>query len=101
MLAYAPMSNGQAERMVGTVKKTVGRLMALSEMRCEGKMNMEIYGYRLHPVEIGLSPYEFMYGVPLRLVSSGEAVGYDTLIEGRMLENYRLLLFGLSPRLHL
>lgn len=28
VLAYAPMSNGKAERMVGTIKRSIGRIVA-------------------------------------------------------------------------
>lgn len=53
VLAYAPMSDGRARRMVGNIKKSVGRLFDGSERSWEEQLNKAIYVYRGHPLEVG------------------------------------------------
>lgn len=91
MFSYAAMSNGRAERMLGMIKKSVGRLVVGSERGWEEELSRAIYGYRRRPLDIEASPYELMYGVPPRVVQSDQTVGHDTPIGRRMLENVAIL----------
>ena len=73
--------------MVGTLKKCVGRLVADRKIEWEGEVSQAIYGYRRRPLQFGHSPFELMYGVPPRLVTSDPVIDNDTTEEGRRLEN--------------
>ena len=70
VLAYAPMSNGRAERMVGTLKRAIHRVILGST---PGRTNWDqallkvLYGYRRRKMVVGLSPFELLYGVLPRM----------------------------------
>lgn len=68
LLAYAYMSNGRAERMVGTIKKSLDRLAEGNERDWEEDLSKEIYGYHPRPLDVWYFSYELMYGKPPRLV---------------------------------
>lgn len=87
VLAYSLMSNGRAKSMVGTIKKSVGRLAAGSYRDLEEKLSRAVYGYRLRPLDIRYSPYELMYGKPPSPVWSDQIFGNDGPVEGWVLEN--------------
>lgn len=61
--AYAPMSNGRAERMVGTIKKAVGRLVEGKSRKWANMYEKAVAGYRRRPLRTGKSPFELLYGV--------------------------------------
>lgn len=47
--AYAPMSNGKPERMVGTIKKATGRLVLDNPQYWHKHCNKAVHGYRRRP----------------------------------------------------
>lgn len=87
VLAYAPMSNGRAERMVGTLKRCVGKLSVGNSSKWEEELVKAIYGYRRRPLRIGVSPFELLYGIEPRFSPDDPAVGREVPVEGRCLEN--------------
>ena len=90
VLAYAPMSNGKAERMVGTIKRAIrktllGKGSPASEW--EAILNQVLYGYRIREMEGGLSPFELMYGIAPKNRKEPEPSSLTTgNISGRELE---------------
>ena len=67
VLAYAPMCNGRAERMVGTLKTTVRKTVLETGMEWDQALIQILYGYRRRALSNGVSPFELMYGVPPRM----------------------------------
>ena len=67
VLAYAPMSNGRAERMVGTLKKAVRKMVLGQGVSWEKSLPKVLFGYRRRRLAGGVSTFELMYGVPLRI----------------------------------
>ena len=66
VLAYAPMSNGKAERMVGTIKRAISKTLqgkGSPASEWEEILNRVLYGYRIREMEGGLSQFELMYGI--------------------------------------
>lgn len=66
VLAYAPMSNGKAERMVGTLKRAIRKTLlgnGAPGAEWEQELNQVLYGYRRRRMADGYSPFELMYGV--------------------------------------
>lgn len=61
--AYAPMSNGKAERMVGTIKKDIGRLVEREPTKWAEKCEGAVAGYRKRRASGSRSPFELLYGV--------------------------------------
>ena len=66
-LAYAPMSNGREERMVGTLKAAVRKTVLEMGMEWDKALTQDLYGYRRRTLRNGVSPFELMYGVPPRM----------------------------------
>ena len=67
VLAYAPMSNGRAERMVGTIKRSLGKTAYRNRKKWDEEVPFVVYGYRRRQMSEGFSPFELMYGVPPRM----------------------------------
>ena len=67
VLAYAPMSNGRAERMVGTIKRSLAKSAFKNSTNWDQLLTQTIYGYRRRRLAEGFSPFELMYGVPPRM----------------------------------
>lgn len=63
VLSYAPMWNGQAERMVHTVKASVSRIFQDHEKDWAKIIRRFVYGYSRRPLVSNCSPFELMYGV--------------------------------------
>lgn len=68
VLAYAPMSNGRAERMVKNIKAGIKKLALDGGIDWDEDVRKVVYGYRRRPLVSGFSPFELMYGIPPRLV---------------------------------
>lgn len=68
VLAYAPMSNGKAERMVGTIKSGIGRLVQDNGKEWDEVVDKVVFGYCRRPMRDGMSPFELLYGVAPRLL---------------------------------
>ena len=62
VLAYAPMSNGRAERIVGTLKKAVKKMVQGQGVSWENSVPKVLFGYRRRRLAGGVSPFELMYG---------------------------------------
>ena len=63
VLAYAPMSNGRAERMIGTLKKAIRKVLlgsAPSAVNWDAALHRVLYGYRRRKIAVGLSPFELL-----------------------------------------
>ena len=60
ILAYAPMSNGRAERMVGTLKKAVLKKTLFSHMEWDVALSQVVAGYRRRRLADGSSPFELI-----------------------------------------
>lgn len=67
VLAYAPMSNGRAERMVGTIKRAIGKMVLKNVQAWDEVLPSVLYGYRRRALSSGLSPYQLLYGVKPRM----------------------------------
>ena len=64
--AYNPRGNAKAERMVGTLKKSVRKMMVSSEVEWDAWINRILGGYRKRPGADGKSPFEILFGVKPR-----------------------------------
>lgn len=95
MLAYAQMSIGRAEIMVGTIKKAVGRMVNETGKEWEEVLEKVVFGYHRCPLRGGSSPFQLLYGVKPRLLSSDYSCGEKpNSIQEREME----LLAVLEPR---
>ncbi|CEM35733.1 unnamed protein product [Vitrella brassicaformis CCMP3155] len=66
--AYHPETNGQAEKMVGTVKKTLGKYVASHEKDWDVLLPLVLFGIRSATNEaMGMSPFAALYGRKARL----------------------------------
>ena len=68
VLFYAPMCNGREDRMVKTIKSSIGKLIRDTGADWDQDVHQVIYGYCRRHLASGFSPLELMYGVPLRIV---------------------------------
>lgn len=57
LAAYAPMSNGKAERTVGTMKKAVGGFVEGDPRKWAEKWEAVVARYRRHPTPMRKSPF--------------------------------------------
>ena len=73
VLAYAPMSNGKAERMVGTLKRGVKKTVVAAQRDWAEALPGVLYGYRRRRMASGASPFELMYGVKPRFLATEAA----------------------------
>ena len=73
VLDYAPMSNGRAKRMVGTLKKAVLKTTLSSHMEWDVALSQVVAGYRRRRLADRSSPFELMYGVPPRIMPTDAA----------------------------
>ena len=62
VLAYAPMSNVRAERMVGTVKRSIGKIVLTHPTDWGLAVAKVLYGYRQRNLSSGFSFFHLMYG---------------------------------------
>ena len=69
VLAYAPQSNRKAERMVGTIKKSVAKMVYKNAREWDKRLPKVLYGYRRRRLAEGCSPFELLYVHPPRLSS--------------------------------
>lgn len=79
--AYAPTSNGKAERMVGTIERAVGKMAYRVRNTRDEKLPPVLYGYHRRHLDSGLSHFELMYGVTPRInyePDTGENLGDAT-----------------------
>ena len=67
VLAYAPISNGRAERMVGTLKAAIRKTVLEIGMEWDKALTQVLYGYHRRTMKNGVLPFELMYGVPPRM----------------------------------
>ena len=88
VLTYAPMSNGRAEKMVGTLKAAVCKAVLEIGMEWDKAITEVLYGYRRRAMKNGVSPFESLYGVPPRMDSSAK-IGASPVIPS--LEHQRRL----------
>lgn len=80
VLAYAPMSNGKAERMVGTIKRSVKKMLLGTDTTWPKVLQSVLYGYRRRSLSGGPSPFERMYGAAPRMdVADIVVTGASTL----------------------
>ena len=66
VLAYAPLSNVKAERMVRTIKRSIGKALlgqGAATHKWESVLKQILYGYRRRRLSDCFSPFELMYGV--------------------------------------
>ena len=67
VLAYAPMSNGRAERMVGTLKRAIKKMVLKEGSSWDLVLPDALYGYRRRRLESWYSPFQLLYGIPPRM----------------------------------
>ncbi len=70
VMAYAPVSNGKAERMVGTIKRSITKTVLKSKQEWDEAIDQVVYGYRRRRNSNGYSPYQLMYGHPPRIANT-------------------------------
>lgn len=66
VLAYASMSNGKAERMVGTIKRSIRKTLlghGAATCKWESALKQILYGYRRRRLSEGFTLFALMYGV--------------------------------------
>ena len=97
VLAYAPMSNGRAERMVGTLKTAVRKTVLETGMEWDKALIQVLYGYRRRALSNGVSPFELMYGVPPRMDPRAE-IGASLVVPSSDIHRRLELLAGSVPR---
>ncbi len=68
-LSYAPMSNGRAERMVGTIKKAIKKVVLTEGGEWDAVLPGVLYAYRRRSMPGGKSPYELLYGIQPRMTA--------------------------------
>lgn len=68
VLAYAPMSTGLAERMTATIKRSVARVVADSDLKWDAAVSRVVFGYCRRSNRKGLSPFELLYGVKPKMI---------------------------------
>ena len=88
VLAYAPISNGRAERMVGTIKREIGKMVQSRPNDSDRVFSNVLYGCRRRKLASGFSSYELMYGIVSRmpLEYSNDANFEDSTAENRNME---------------
>ena len=64
---YAPMSNGRAERMVGTIKRAIAQTVLTEERPWTTTFGDVLYGYRRRRMGVHPSPFQLLYGTPPRM----------------------------------
>ena len=76
VLAYAPMCNGRAERMIGTLKRAVRKvIIGLGQQSSEWEpaLSRVVHGDRRRPLHGGCSPFQLLYGVLPKMTPSDRA----------------------------
>lgn len=63
VLVYAPIFNGRAERMVATIKQSVGRIKNDVGRNWDAFVGNATFGYRWRAMNDGHSPFNLFYGV--------------------------------------
>ena len=61
---YRPQSSGQAERMNQTLKETLNKLALETGTDWVTLLSFALYRVRNSPYQLGLTPFEIMYGIP-------------------------------------
>lgn len=67
ILAYAPMSTGMAERMVGTLKQALGKMVLAHRASWDDELPIVSYGYRRRHLTCRISFSELLYGLKPRM----------------------------------
>ena len=67
VLAYAPMSSGRAERMIGTIKRSLSKTAYRDRLRWDRELPSVLYGYRRRRLREGYPPFQLLYGVSPRM----------------------------------
>lgn len=70
VLAYAPISDGGAESMVGTIKKSIGRIVNDFEKEWDTAVDRVVFGYCRCPGPSGPSLVKLLYGIKPRIIPS-------------------------------
>lgn len=94
-LSYAPMSNGKAEKMVGTMKRGIRRLVVQYGKEWDVFVDKILFGYHRRPARDGVSPFELLYGVKPRILPSD---GTDITKKGGAINRNVELLALRGPR---
>lgn len=95
VLAYAPVSNGKAERMVKTMKKGVARLLQDRGDEWDQVVSAVAFGYCRRRRRDGISQFGLSYGVQPRLLPS--IFGVTTSSDGDIYHKTELMAL-LGPR---
>lgn len=56
-LTYAPVSNGRAERMIGTLKNAVAKMVRSADLSLYSSLSSTLSGYRRRRGRTGVSPF--------------------------------------------
>lgn len=68
VLAYAPMANGRAERMVATIKLSIKRTVIRTDLDWADSIPRILCGYRRRGRGTVPSPFQLMYGIRPRMI---------------------------------
>lgn len=70
VLTYAPMSNGRAERMAGTIEHSKAKIISSTNQEIGQAQNKMLCGYRRRELNYGYPPFELLYGTRPRMQPS-------------------------------
>ena len=71
--AYRPQSSGQVERMNRTLKEILTKLVAETGRDWVALLPFALYRVRNSPYQLGLTPFEIMYGIPPPIIPNLKA----------------------------
>lgn len=67
VVAHARMSNDGAERVLGTLRQSIRKMVILEKIEWDDAIRRAIFGYRRRPFRDSVSLFELLYGVGPRM----------------------------------
>ncbi len=96
IMAYSPMTNGKVERMVGTVKRSLKKMVLFNRDREWNTLHQNVlYGYHRGRQESGFSPFQILHEIAPRFLSMESIPLLSVCSTGRRCEHFELLRLNL------
>lgn len=86
------MSSGRTERIIGTIKRFVGRVVAKTGEQCDSAVYYVVFGYKRRSMKGLRFPFELAYEVKSRFFSSN--IGRSYLASKNVRETELLVLLA-------